>query len=129
MKRTCWDGTLEMLETIYDEEENPINDPYLAGHIYEKFGMSESTEQNIIFDAKKYFFDDNHYIVKAALASVYGWMATSFFDSNAEEFLLCIKCVGDQSNDITIKKQVKEILDLQAVLVQKIRDGLKSPVR
>jgi hypothetical protein len=114
MKRTCWDGTSEMLETIYKEGENPINDPYLTGHIYEKFGMPESTEQNVIFEAKKYFSDDNCYIAKAALASVYGWMATSFFDSNAEEFLLCVKCIGDRSSDITIKKQVKEILDLQA---------------
>lgn len=109
MKYTHWNGSFNALDT--DPSISGINDLYLSGHIEEYYTYyAEGTPLSVLFGAKKYFHHNDISLVHAALTAVQGLMGNLLTNENASCFIEeMIKC-RDCSSDLTIKKQVDEIL-------------------
>lgn len=111
MKETHWDGTAEMLLKIYEEGNDPVNDPYLAGYISEYFALSHRTPQNIMIQAKHYLTDGDLMLLRGYLAAIYGWLCRGPFGENAQDFLNELTEIMNHTQDNSIKKQIEEILE------------------
>jgi hypothetical protein len=116
MKKTKWDGTWLMLDNVY--EKRPINDPQLAGHITETYLYSKATPQEIILETRKYLNEKNIFIVRAALFEIFGWLATSKFNKEADIFVAELNTLAQNSDDNAIKQQMEEI---QEEIAKKLR--------
>ena len=111
MKETHWDGTAEMLAKIYEEGNDPVNDPYLFGYVSEYFALSQRTPQIILIQAKHYLTDGDIMLLRGYLAAIYGWLCRGPFDENARDFLYELTEIMNYTQDNSIKKQIEEILE------------------
>ncbi|MDR3199045.1 MAG: hypothetical protein LBU34_14355 [Planctomycetaceae bacterium] len=109
MQKTNWDGTWYMLDNYFPGR--PINCAKLSGHIIENYLYSEATPQEIILETKNYLYDNDIFVVRAALFEIFSWLAVSMFDEQGDAFLRELIEFANSSEDKPLKSIVADIVD------------------